>query len=365
MDRPRLNPKAALRCFVGLVAMATSAQAADDPEGWLQRMERALTTRNYEGVFVHEHGGQSETLRILHRVSNGEIAERIVSMDGSGREFIRRGAELSTYLPDQKMVLVERSPDSGLLLTELRAVDTTASGQYASRSSGARVAGRDTRVIAVEPLDDFRYGYRIGSTKPRRCRSSRAALGQRPGRSSSSSQPDPAGADGRRGAAAGHRRARYRWLRYDSAAAATDAAAHGRRASCRRFHDGALDAAAPGQQRGGHAPGVQRRACLGIGVRGVERARLARRAGDRHHQPRLLLGVLDDGGRPPRHGDRRSAAGHRARDRAFPAPGRGRPGSGQRSRRPHPCRRRRFRSADSWQRTAWWSALTWPRRCRG
>jgi sigma-E factor negative regulatory protein RseB len=140
----------------------TVARAADDPEGWLQRMERALTTRNYQGVFVHEHGGQSETLRILHRASGGEVAERIVSLDGSGREFIRRGSELSTYLPDQKVVLVEKSPDSGLLLTELRAVDANASGQYVSREVGrARVAGRVTRVIAVEPLDDMRYGYRV------------------------------------------------------------------------------------------------------------------------------------------------------------------------------------------------------------
>jgi sigma-E factor negative regulatory protein RseB len=163
MDRPRLNAALALSCLLGLVATATAASpAADDPQSWLQRMERALATRNYEGVFVHEHGGQSETLRILHRVSNGEVSERIVSMDGSGREFIRRGAELSTYLPDQKTVLVEKVPDSGLLLAELRAVDTTASGQYASREVGqAHVAGRDTRVIAVEPLDDFRYGYRI------------------------------------------------------------------------------------------------------------------------------------------------------------------------------------------------------------
>ena len=228
MDRPRLNPKVALRCLVGLVAMATSVQAADDPEGWLQRMERALTTRNYEGVFVHEHRGQSETLRILHRVSNGEIAERIVSMDGSGREFIRHGAELSTYLPDQKTVLVERSPDSGLLLTELRAVDTTASGQYASRDLGrARVAGRDARVIAVEPLDDFRYGYRIwideATSMPLKSQL-RSASGQVVEQLIFTSLTLPVQMTDAALQPAIDARG-YRWLRYDSAAAARDAPA--------------------------------------------------------------------------------------------------------------------------------------------
>jgi sigma-E factor negative regulatory protein RseB len=157
--RPRIVAFARL---LGLLAAAGTARAADDPQGWLQRMERALTTRNYVGVFVHEHGGQSETLRILHRVRDGEVAERIVSLDGSGREFIRHGSELSTYLPDQKLVLVEKAPEAGLLLTEVRAAGATASGHYAVSEAGrARVAGRATCVIDVDALDAYRYGYRL------------------------------------------------------------------------------------------------------------------------------------------------------------------------------------------------------------
>jgi sigma-E factor negative regulatory protein RseB len=162
MSLRHLKPVLLLGCLLGLLATAGLAQAAESPLEWLQRMEDALSTRNYQGVFVHEHGGQSETLRILHRVRNGEVCERIVSMDGSGREFIRRGDELRTYLPDQKLVLVEKRPGLGLLLNELRVPDTTASGQYTTRDGGrARVAGRQARLIDVEPLDELRYGYRV------------------------------------------------------------------------------------------------------------------------------------------------------------------------------------------------------------
>lgn len=138
------------------------ARAGDDAQQWLQRMEDALAARNYQGVFVHEHGGQTETLRIVHRASGGPMAERIVSLDGSGREFIRRGAELICYLPDQKTVLVEQAQDVGLLLGELRKLELVAAGQYTvSEVARTRISGRSARLIVVEPRDGFRYGYRL------------------------------------------------------------------------------------------------------------------------------------------------------------------------------------------------------------
>lgn len=146
-----------------MALLATGAAvAADGPQSWLTRMEQALATSNYQGVFVHAHSGRTETLRIAHRVQGGEIAERIWSMDGSGREFIRRGHELQSYLPDQQLVLVEQNPEPGLLLAELRRLDAAASGQYrVTELTRTRVSGREARVIAVEPLDEFRYGYRL------------------------------------------------------------------------------------------------------------------------------------------------------------------------------------------------------------
>jgi sigma-E factor negative regulatory protein RseB len=141
---------------------AAVAWGDDSPRAWLERMEQALNSRNYQGTFVHEHDGQTETLRVVHRVASGELAERIVSLDGSGREFIRREGELRTYFPERRVVRVESGPTDGLLLAELRRLDTAAAQSYRlSELSSARVSGRVTHLIAVEPLDDLRYGYRI------------------------------------------------------------------------------------------------------------------------------------------------------------------------------------------------------------
>lgn len=145
-----------------LLAGAGVAVAAGTPAEWLADMEQALAARNYTGVFVHEQRGQTETLQIVHRVGNGSSDERIRSLDGSGREFIRRGGELTCYLPDQRLVVVEPARDGNLLLGELRRLDFSPSGQYLLRElSSTRVSGREVLVLDVEPRDRFRYGYRL------------------------------------------------------------------------------------------------------------------------------------------------------------------------------------------------------------
>ncbi|HEY3809432.1 MAG TPA: MucB/RseB C-terminal domain-containing protein [Steroidobacteraceae bacterium] len=145
------------------MARALAAAAPpDDPRQWLARTDEALSKRNYEGVFVHEHAGESETLRVIHRVDGEGIAERLQSMDGSGREFIRKGSQLICYLPDQHTVLVERSPDAALLLSGLPRMEAGSAGQYDIKElARTRVSGRDARVIAIAPLDQLRYGYRV------------------------------------------------------------------------------------------------------------------------------------------------------------------------------------------------------------
>ena len=141
---------------------AANALASDEAKAWLARMNEALTTRNYDGVFFHVHGGRVETMRIIHRVREGSVAERLVSLDGSGREFVRTGTELVCYLPDKRTVLVERRPEETTLLGNLPRFDESTEGYYELKHvERARLMGRDTRVIAVLPKDAFRYGYRL------------------------------------------------------------------------------------------------------------------------------------------------------------------------------------------------------------
>jgi sigma-E factor negative regulatory protein RseB len=138
------------------------ARGADDPREWLQRMNKALATRNYDGTFFHISGGRIETMRIVHRVRSGRVTERLQSLDGSGREFVRANDQLTCYLPDQHTVLVEPQQNPGPFLGALPQFDATVSDFYHIEAlPKAHIMGRAARVIAVNPKDQFRFGYRL------------------------------------------------------------------------------------------------------------------------------------------------------------------------------------------------------------
>jgi sigma-E factor negative regulatory protein RseB len=152
--------------FVGLLAWASvpGAWAADDdPRVWLEKMNHALATRNYDGTFMHiGEGGRIETMRIVHRVEGGQVTERLASMDGSGREFVRNNDELTCYLPDKKTILVESRQERGPFLGSLPQFGVGVNEFYQIDSlPGTRILGRPVRVISVNPKDTFRFGYRL------------------------------------------------------------------------------------------------------------------------------------------------------------------------------------------------------------
>jgi sigma-E factor negative regulatory protein RseB len=144
-------------------ATPAAPAAAGEPAQWLERMNKALTSRNYDGTFSRWHGGRVEMLRIIHRVQDGAVSERLVSLDGSGREFIRTGGDLTCYLPDKRIVLVEHGPaEESLFGSELPALNAETAKSYdISEVARTRLNRRDTRVIMVAPKDEFRYGYRL------------------------------------------------------------------------------------------------------------------------------------------------------------------------------------------------------------
>lgn len=146
----------------GAAEPAAELSTADDPRVWLEKMNQALATRNYDGTFMHVSDGRAETMRIVHRVRGGRVTERLLSLDGSGREFVRKNDVLTCYLPDEHTVLVEPRQERGPFLGSLPRFGTGVDEFYRIEAlPGARVLGRPVRVIAVNPKDQFRFGYRL------------------------------------------------------------------------------------------------------------------------------------------------------------------------------------------------------------
>ncbi|HEY0683657.1 MAG TPA: MucB/RseB C-terminal domain-containing protein [Steroidobacter sp.] len=157
--------KRAIRWPVSLLAaMLVSTAHAGDREArqWLERMSEALATRNYEGRFFHLRDSRSEAMRIYHRVDKGKVTERLVSLDGSGREIVRNQTEVICYLPDRRTVLVEKRTDDSTLLAAVPAYNEELEAHYnIERGPFTKALGRRTQVINVTPRDQFRYGYRL------------------------------------------------------------------------------------------------------------------------------------------------------------------------------------------------------------
>lgn len=157
-------PKWPVSLIAALFALISTANAADrEARQWLERMSEALATRNYEGRFFHLRDSRSEAMRIYHRVdSKGRVTERLVSLDGSGREIIRNQTEVVCYLPDRRTVLVEKRTDDSSLLAAVPAYNDQLEAHYnIERGPFTKALGRRTQVINVTPRDQFRYGYRL------------------------------------------------------------------------------------------------------------------------------------------------------------------------------------------------------------
>ncbi len=156
-----MNRPSSLRSLAGTVIGCAALQAsAQDAQQWLDRMAGAVEELSYRGTFVHLLGDEVETLQIIHRNDGGRISERIVSMDGVGREIIRNEDEIYCILPDRQIVLFDNRREVSPLVSALPSYSEDLWRSYEiSLLHTERVVERDAQVVAIHPRDEFRYGY--------------------------------------------------------------------------------------------------------------------------------------------------------------------------------------------------------------
>jgi len=149
-----------LVCVAGIGSLAQAQQAS--PVDWLNRMAVAVSNTDYEGTVIRRQRGETEALKIAHKIIDGVVNERLVSQEGNGLEIIRIGNEVHCILPDQKSVLVEDWNNQSTLFSALPQRDATSSPHYnVSFVREGRIAGRPAVQVAIRPHDQFRYGHRI------------------------------------------------------------------------------------------------------------------------------------------------------------------------------------------------------------
>jgi sigma-E factor negative regulatory protein RseB len=160
-SRAWLSALSGLMCAV-VSSAGLAGESSDLPQQRLDRMAKAAQTLNYDGIFVYRNGATIQSMRIIHRFGDEGERERLVALSGAAREVLRDRERVTCILPDSQSVVVAKSRPRGFPHSALFESDGGFRRFYAmSIHKGERIAGRYTELVSVQPLDRFRYGYRL------------------------------------------------------------------------------------------------------------------------------------------------------------------------------------------------------------
>jgi len=134
-----------------------------DPRSWLADMNRAFNELSYDGVFSYFDGAELASLRIVHMVVDGEQRERLIHQNGAPREIVRRGEEVVCILlpGDDLLALASDLPAGPFARAFVRRYDNISEYYGLTFFGEDRVADRAAVRLAVTPLDEDRFGYRL------------------------------------------------------------------------------------------------------------------------------------------------------------------------------------------------------------
>ncbi len=135
---------------------------------WLVRMhESSMKKRSYVGTMVQTSREGMSSARIWHACDGASQIERIEALTGSPRSSIRKDDKLVTFLPEVKLVRMEKreglGAGAGANFGDLLKHGANQIPEfYTLKSQGIeRIAGLEADVVQLKPRDDLRYGYRL------------------------------------------------------------------------------------------------------------------------------------------------------------------------------------------------------------
>jgi sigma-E factor negative regulatory protein RseB len=152
-----------MRICGAVLALAASVAQAQSPETltWLRKIHDATQRLSYAGTFVYESGRRTETSRITRYVDSSGDIEKLEVMDGVPREIVRTKDMVRCYLPDSRVVKVDRRSERGFPALVPERISALTRHYDISLGETRRIAGFDCQAVELKPKDDLRYGYRL------------------------------------------------------------------------------------------------------------------------------------------------------------------------------------------------------------
>ena len=146
---------------------------------WIQAARTAALRINYTGTIIYQAGGEMTSSRITHMFDGSKSHERIQTLDGKPREYLRKRSdsddEVQCLIPESKKIVVEkRSVEESFPTLSSASPDEILQRYEAKLGPVERVAGLDAQALALEPRDNLRYAYRLWLDRATRSAAARA-----------------------------------------------------------------------------------------------------------------------------------------------------------------------------------------------
>jgi len=155
-----------LPLLLALPALVAAADSAPGRSGrsdadWLQAIQDAARHQSFSGTVMYQRGDELRFSRVIQSNEGGESRERVQTLDGQPREFIRHGEEVQCLYPQLRRVVIEHGAAQMFpAFAEPLAADILSHYEL-HRVGSDRVAGSACDVMELVPRDHLRYGYRL------------------------------------------------------------------------------------------------------------------------------------------------------------------------------------------------------------
>jgi sigma-E factor negative regulatory protein RseB len=133
---------------------------------WIQAARTAAMRVNYTGTIIYQAGGEMSSSRITHMFDGSNSHERIQTLDGKPREYLRKRSgsddEVQCLIPESRKIVIEkRSVEDSFPALSSASPDEILQRYAAKLGPVERVAGFEAQALALEPRDNLRYAYRL------------------------------------------------------------------------------------------------------------------------------------------------------------------------------------------------------------
>jgi sigma-E factor negative regulatory protein RseB len=132
------------------------------PVEWLRSIRAAAQRASYTGTIVYQRGDEVHSSHIVHFFDGASPIERVLTLDGRPREFIRHGDEVHCLYPKSRRVVIEQTgPRTAFPALGQVGLSRVLEHYLLSVGEVERVAGIECRVLQLAARDALRYGYRL------------------------------------------------------------------------------------------------------------------------------------------------------------------------------------------------------------